>query len=59
MCDDFTDDARLDFEQDRYDKDLPKGKQAAHNSEVRKRIDDLLAQKRLKALLDDIDNWDL
>jgi len=59
MCDDFTDDANLNFEQDGYDKDLPEGKQAAHNSEVRKRIDDLLAQKRLKALLDDIDNWEI
>jgi hypothetical protein len=59
MCNDFTDDASLNFEQDSYDKDLPKDKQAAHNSEIRKRIDDLLAQKRLKALLDDIDNWDI
>jgi hypothetical protein len=59
MCNDFTDDASLNFEQDSYDKDLPKDKQAANNSEIKKRIDDLLAQKRLKALLDDIDNWDI
>jgi hypothetical protein len=59
VCNDFTDDASLNFEQDSYDKDLPKDKQAANNSEIKKRIDDLLAQKRLKALLDDIDNWDI
>ncbi|TWX65330.1 PA3496 family putative envelope integrity protein [Colwellia sp. C1TZA3] len=59
MSNDCTDDASLNLKQDSYDKDLPKGKQATHNSEVRKRIDDLLAQKRLKALLDDIDNWDI
>tara|TARA_R110000787_G_scaffold7876_3_gene26237 strand:+ start:994 stop:1173 length:180 start_codon:yes stop_codon:yes gene_type:complete len=41
-----------------YDQDLPKGDKANHNSEVRRRIDDLLEQKRLKALLDDADDWD-
>jgi hypothetical protein len=40
-----------------YDSDLPKGKEGAHNSEVRKRIDDLLEKKRLKELLDDSDDW--
>ncbi|WDE06329.1 hypothetical protein SG34_005240 [Thalassomonas viridans] len=40
-----------------YDKDLPQGEQAAHNSEVRKRIDELKEQQRLKELLDDTDDW--
>ena len=40
-----------------YDKDMPNGEQALHNSEVRKRIDDLKEQKRLKELLDDTDDW--
>lgn len=45
-------------EPENYDKDLPKGDKASHNSAVRRRIDDLLEQKRLKALLDDADDWD-
>ena len=40
-----------------YDKDLPKGEQATHNSAVRKRIDELKEQKRLKELLDDSGDW--
>jgi hypothetical protein len=59
MNDNLTDDTSPDIEQESYDKDLPKDKKAAHNSEVRKRIDDLLEQKRLKALLDDPDDWDI
>ncbi|WP_257174043.1 PA3496 family putative envelope integrity protein [Colwellia sp. M166] len=42
-----------------YDEDLPKGEKATHNSEVRRRIDDLLERKRLKELLDDSDDWDI
>jgi len=45
-------------EQVNYDKDLPKGEKAAHNSDVRKRIDELLEKKRLKELLDDSVDWD-
>lgn len=58
MNDDLTDDTTPEVEQESYDKDLAKGDKATHNSEVRKRIDDLLEQKRLKALLDDADDWD-
>ena len=42
-----------------YDKDLPKGEKAAHDTEVRKRIEALLEKKRLKELLDDEDDWDI
>jgi hypothetical protein len=59
MNNNFTDNMTPPVEQKSYDKDLPKGKQAAHNTEVRKRIDDLLEQKRLKELLDDSDDWDI
>jgi hypothetical protein len=59
MNDNFTDNITPLIEQKSYDKDLPKGEQAAHNSEVRKRIDDLLERKRLKDLLDDSDDWDI
>ncbi|ASP46825.1 PA3496 family putative envelope integrity protein [Cognaticolwellia beringensis] len=58
MNDDLTDDSTPDVEQDSYDKDLPKGNKTSHNVDVRKRIDDLLEKKRLKALLDDADDWD-
>ena len=59
MNDNFTNNITPPIEQDDYDKDLPKGEKAEHNSEIRKRIDDLLEQKRLKALLDDSDDWDI
>lgn len=59
MNDELIDDTTPSNNQENYEKDLPKGKQAAHNSEVRKRIDDLLEQKRLKALLDDSEDWDI
>jgi len=58
MNDDLTDDFAPEVEQESFDDDLPKGNKAAHNSEVRKRIDELLEKKRLKALLDDADDWD-
>lgn len=58
MNDDLTDNASPRREQESYDKDLPKGDKASHNSDIRKRIDDLLEKKRLKALLDDADDWD-
>ena len=59
MNDDLTNNTTPEVETKTYDKDLPKGEKASHNSEVRKRIDDLLEQKRLKALFDDPDDWDL
>ncbi|ARD43388.1 PA3496 family putative envelope integrity protein [Colwellia sp. PAMC 21821] len=58
MNDDLTDNASPRRKQESYDKDLPKGDKASHNSDIRKRIDDLLEKKRLKALLDDVDDWD-
>lgn len=58
MNDDLTDNSSPRREPESYDKDLPKGDKASHNSDIRKRIDDLLEKKRLKALLDDADDWD-
>jgi hypothetical protein len=59
MNNNFTDNMTPPDEQKSYDKDLPEGEQAAHNTEIRKRIDDLLERKRLKELLDDSDDWDI
>jgi hypothetical protein len=59
MNDDFTDNIDSITDQSSYDKDLPKGEKAEHNSDVRKRIDELLEQKRLKHLLDDSEDWEL
>jgi len=42
-----------------YEQDLASGEQAAKNTKVRKRIDELLEKKRLKELLDDSDDWDI
>ena len=59
MSDDLTNDLSPALAGQNYDQDLPKGEQAAHNSEVKKRIDDLLEKKRLKALLDDAEDWEI
>lgn len=59
MNQNLADDMNSPIESNNYDDDLPKGEQAQHNSEVRKRIDELLEQKRLKELLDDADDWEL
>lgn len=59
MNDDLTDDITPSIEQNNYEDDMPKGEKAEHNSDVRKRIDDLLERKRLKELLDDSDDWDI
>jgi len=40
-----------------YEKELSVTEEMEHDSEVRKRIDDLLEKKRLKDLLDDEDDW--
>lgn len=58
LSDDLSDDSSQEEEQEQYDKDLPKGQKSASNKEVRNRIEELLEQKRLKALLDDADDWD-
>ena len=42
-----------------YEKDLPTGEDAKHNSEIHKRLDDILEKKRLRELLDDTDDWDV
>lgn len=36
---------------------IPQDEQARRNAEARKRIEDLLEQKRLKELFDDSDDW--
>lgn len=59
MNDELTNDITPSVDPKNYDDDLPKGEKATHNSEVRKRIDDLLEKKRLKELLDDSDDWDI
>ena len=58
LTDDLSDDSSSEEDQEQYDKDLPKGQKSASNKEVRNRIEELLEQKRLKALLDDADDWD-
>ncbi|NQY35344.1 MAG: hypothetical protein HRT37_10310 [Alteromonadaceae bacterium] len=40
-----------------YEKDLSSNEQKKHDSEVRKRIDELLEKKRLKDLLDNSEDW--
>lgn len=40
-----------------YDNDFANNEQAIKNSQVRKRIDELLEKKKLKELLDDSDDW--
>jgi hypothetical protein len=59
MNDDLTDDPIPEVEQESYDTDSSKSEQACHKNEVRKRIENLLEQKRLKYLLDDADDWDI
>ncbi|MGB1261414.1 MAG: PA3496 family putative envelope integrity protein [Cognaticolwellia sp.] len=60
MNDDLTNSiVPIDADEESYDQDMPTGAKATHSSEVRKRIDDLLERKRLKALLDDADDWDI
>ncbi|MEH6595835.1 MAG: hypothetical protein V7736_09845 [Colwellia polaris] len=58
LSDDLTDDSSSEAEQEQYDKDLPKDQKPTSNKEVRNRIEELLEKKRLKALLDDADDWD-
>ena len=43
---------------DIINNDLVNEEKSVVNTDVRKRIDDLLEQKRLKELLDDVDDWD-
>jgi hypothetical protein len=55
----MSDEYSSNDESDNYDKDLAIGKKAQANTEVRKRIDDLLEKKRLREALDDSDDWDI
>lgn len=41
------------------EQDYKQDEQDIRNSKARKRIDDLLEQKRLKDLLDDSEDWDI
>ncbi|REL34475.1 hypothetical protein DXX92_03415 [Thalassotalea euphylliae] len=42
-----------------YEKDLASNEQSIKESKVRKRIDELLEEKRLKQLLDNSDDWEV
>ncbi len=57
MTNSFTNDPKIMTEPTDYDKDLATGTKANKNSKIHKRIDELLERKRLKALLDDSDDW--
>jgi len=59
--DDLDDDGIDDIDPDLEDEKDPmtNSERAAHHKEVRKRIDELLEKKRLKAMLDDEDDWDI
>ncbi|SEK64712.1 hypothetical protein SAMN05216262_10214 [Colwellia chukchiensis] len=59
MTDELIDETPPEDEPDGFEQDLPKSEKAAHTCEVRKRIDELLERKRLKALLDDSEDWEL
>ena len=59
MSDDFIDIDDSDPISDEEKADWTDAEHAAHDKEVRKRIDELLEKKRLKELLDDEDDWDI
>lgn len=48
-----------DVEDSASEQDYKQDEQDIRNSKARKRIDDLLEQKRLKDLLDDSEDWDI
>jgi len=59
MSDDFIDiDDNDSFSEDEK-LNWSDAEHAAHDKEVRKRIDELLEKKRLKELLDDEGDWDV
>ena len=57
MNDDFIEDIDTSNDTTLYDKDLATGDKANNNTKIHKRIDEILEEKRLKALLDDSDDW--
>ena len=59
MIDDFIDIDYNDSFSDEEKSNWSDAEHAAHDKEVRKRIDELLEKKRLKELLDDEDDWDV
>ncbi|MBL4911458.1 MAG: hypothetical protein JKX78_15800 [Alteromonadaceae bacterium] len=59
MSDNFIDVDDYDAISDDKKINWSDAEHAAHDKEVRKRIDDLLEKKRLKELLDDEDDWDI
>jgi len=54
--DDINVDSEVDFD---FDNEPVKLTGNDHEKQVRQRIYDLLEKKRLKALLDDTDDWDI
>ncbi|WP_448211466.1 PA3496 family putative envelope integrity protein [Colwellia sp. MEBiC06753] len=42
-----------------FEQDFPLNEESIKHTKVRKRIDELLEQKRLKELLDDSNDWDV
>jgi hypothetical protein len=55
----MSDEYKTDDGEEKYDKDLASGTKAEKNTQVRKRIDDLLEKKRLREVLDDCDDWEI
>ena len=53
----MADEFRASDELENYDKYLATGSKAESNTKVRKRIDDLLENKRLREALDDSEFW--
>ena len=53
MSNSFKNDADEKIIDRNYDKDLARGDKAKYNSDIHKRIDEILERKRLKDLLDD------
>ena len=59
MSDDFIDIDDNDPISEEEKATWTDAKRAAHEKEVRRRIDELLEKKRLKELLDEEDDWDI
>lgn len=55
----MSDEYKTDDGEEKYDKDLASGTKAEKNTQVRKRIDDLLEKKRLREALDNCDDWEI
>ncbi len=53
----FDDNSDNDNDPSNYDKDLATGDKAKFNAKIHRRIDEIMEEKRLKSLLDDMDDW--